>query len=112
MAISSTRPDFQVHTFSMETELIWNHSLTNSSRLSTLSNTTTESSIGEEALKWTNAEIARLIQIIIRPILIIVGTVGNCLTFYTMRKTSFKDVSSCFYMSILALADTCKSLSL
>ena len=96
----------------METKLILYNSSTNSSRLSTLSNTTTESLIGEETFKWTNAEIARLIHIIIRPILIILGTVGNCLTFFIMRKTSLKDVSSCFYMAVLALADTSKSLSL
>ena len=59
----------------------------------------------DETFKWTNAEIARLIQIIVRPILILIGTIGNCLSFYIMRKTSLKDVSSCFYMSVLALAD-------
>ena len=94
----------------MEPELIWHYSSTNST-LSNSSNTTTESFIGEETSKWTNAEIARLIQIIFRPILIIVGTAGNCLSFYVMSRTSLKDVSSCFYMSILALADTSKSLS-
>ena len=92
----------------METELTWNHSSTDFPGLCNLSNTTTESSISEETFKWTDAEIARLFQIIIRPILIILGTVGNCLTFYIMRKTSLKDVSSCFYMSVLALADTSK----
>ena len=107
---TSARPfEFQVQTFKMETEVTWNHSSTDFSGISNSSNTTTESSIGEESLKWTNAEIARLIQVIIRPILLILGTVGNCLTFYIMRRTSLNDVSSCFYMSILALADTSKS---
>ena len=111
----STRPfDFQIHTFKMKTEVTCNHTLFSSfpdfSGIFNASNTT-DSFIGEEKCKWTNAEIARLIQIIIRPILIIVGTVGNCLTFYIMRRTSLKDVSSCFYMSILAVADTGKSLS-
>ena len=95
----------------MGTELTWNHSSTASSRFANSSNTTTESSISEETFKWTNAEIARLIQVIIRPILIILGTVGNCLSFYIMRRTSLKNVSSCFYMSILAVADTGKFLS-
>ena len=95
----------------METELIWYHSSTEFSGFFNLSNTTMESSIGEETFKWTNAEIARLIQIIIRPILIILGTVGNCLTLYIMRRPSLKDVSSCFYMTALALADTSKSWS-
>ena len=95
----------------METELTWNHSSIDFSELSYSSNTITESSIGEETFKYTNAEIARLIQVLIRPILIILGTVGNCLTLYIMRRTSLKDVSSCFYMNTLALADTSKSWS-
>ena len=72
------------------------------------SNTTTEPTSIEEPFKWTNAEIARLIQIILRPILIIVGTIGNGLTIYIMRKTSLKHLSSCFYMVILALVDLSK----
>ena len=72
------------------------------------SNTTTEVMPDEETFKWTNAEIARLIQIIFRPILVIVGTVGNGLTIYIMRKTSLKHLSSCFYMVVLALADSRK----
>ena len=59
----------------------------------------------EEQFQWTNAEIARLIHIIIRRILIVMGTIGNCLTFYIIRRTSLKDISSCFYISVLALAD-------
>ena len=64
--------------------------------------------LGEEPFKWTNKEIARMIQIIVRPILIIIGTIGNCLAFYIMRRTSLKDVSSCFYMCLPAVADTSK----
>ena len=71
-------------------------------------NSTTEATPVEETFKWTNAEIARLIQIIIRPILIIVGTIGNCLTIYIMRQTSLKDISTCFYMVVLAVADSSK----
>ena len=72
------------------------------------SNTTTEVMPDEETFKWTNAEIARLIQIIFRPILVIVGTVGNGLTIYIMWKTSLKHLSTCFYMVVLALADSSK----
>ena len=61
-----------------------------------------------ETSKWTSAEITRLIQVIVRPVLLIVGSAGNGLTFYIMRRTSLKNVSSCFYMAVLALADTCK----
>ena len=88
----------------METELILNQS----SGFVNFQDVSTESIVREDTTKWTDAEIARLIQIIYRPILIIVGTVGNGLTIYIMQKSSLKDVSSCFYMSILALADTSK----
>ena len=62
----------------------------------------------EETNKWTDAEIARFIHITVRPILLVFGSTGNCLSFYIMRRTSLKNISSCFYMSILALADTSK----
>ena len=53
------------------------------------------------------AEIARIIHVVSRPLIILLGTVGNLLTFYVMRRRgSLKHVSTCFYMSILALADT------
>ena len=60
---------------------------------------------GKETSQWFSEEITRLIQLITRPILIIVGSIGNGLTFYIMRRTSLKNVSSCFYMAVLALAD-------
>ena len=41
-------------------------------------------------------------------IIIIGGTFGNILTFIVMQKGSLKEVSTCFYMSILALVDTGK----
>ena len=43
-------------------------------------------------------------------IIIIGGTFGNILTFIVMQKGSLKEVSTCFYMSILALVDTGKQL--
>ena len=72
---------------------------------------TTEAIIGKEKTVWTKVEIARLIQVIVRPILVVVGTIGNSLSFYIMRRTSLKDGSSCFYMAVLALADTCKYIA-
>ena len=68
----------------------------------------TTSTYVDENPKWTKAEIARMIHLVVRPILIVFGTIGNCLSFYVMRRTSLKNVSSCFYMSLLALADTSK----
>ena len=72
------------------------------------SNTTTQFTSVEEESKWTNEEIVRLIQIIFRPILVIVGTIGNALTIYIMRRTSLKHLSTCFFMFVLALADSSK----
>ena len=92
----------------MDSELIRFNSSVDFTGYLNLFNTSTESASPQETTNWTNEEIARLIQIIVRPILIIIGTIGNGLTFYIMRKTSLKDVSSCFYMAVLALADSSK----
>ena len=40
------------------------------------------------------------------------GGLGNILTFIVMQRGSLKDVSTCFYMSILAVADTGKYRSI
>ena len=53
-----------------------------------------------------NREVARLIQVIMRPMLVVLGTYGNAVSFYIMRRGSLKKVSTCFYMAILAIADT------
>ena len=51
-------------------------------------------------------DMKRYIYITTLPIIIIFGTIGNILSFIVMQRGSLKDVSVCFYMSILALADT------
>ena len=53
-------------------------------------------------------EIADMMFFITYPIIIIFGTIGNMLSFYIMRRGSLRDVSTCFYMSALAIADTGK----
>ena len=92
----------------METAVAYNYSGTGFGEFLTSSNITTGPTSVEESFKWTNAEIDRLIQLIFRPILIIVGTVGNGLTIYIMRRTSLKHLSTCFYMFVLAVADSSK----
>ena len=74
----------------------FNYSGTGLKEFSNSTNTTTWSTLVEETFRWTNAEVTRLIQIIFRPILVIVGTMGNVLTIYIMRRASLKDSSSCF----------------
>ena len=69
-------------------------------------NVSTNVSETEGSTRWTPREIARFIHIIVRPILIVFGTIGNGLTFYIMGTTSLKKRSVCFYMAVLALTDT------
>ena len=52
--------------------------------------------------------MAKILQLVIRPFLILLGTIGNGLSFYIMRQGSMKKMSTCFYLSILALADISK----
>ena len=51
-------------------------------------------------------EIVRMIEVISRPPIILLGSIGNLLIFIVMRRGSLKHVSTCFYMAILGLADT------
>ena len=51
-------------------------------------------------------ETVRLMQVYGRPPIIVLGTLGNVLAFIVMRRGSMRHVSTCFYMAILALADT------
>ena len=71
---------------------------------------TTENSTANETQQTKESsedeELARLLNLIIRPFLIVFGTIGNGLSFYIMRQGSLKKMSTCFYLSILALADT------
>ena len=53
-------------------------------------------------------EVIRLVQVVIRPIIVVLGTYGNAVSFYIMRRVSLKEVSTCFYMAMLAIADTCE----
>ena len=53
-------------------------------------------------------ETERWINVFASPVIILFGTIGNTMTFIVMRRCSLKDVSTCFYMAILALTDTGK----
>ena len=54
--------------------------------------------------------LGRITIITTYPVIILFGTIGNLLTLLIMRRGSLKFSSSCFYMSILALADTGKGI--
>ena len=57
-----------------------------------------------------NREIvkAKIFSATILSTVLIFGTIGNLLTFIVMQRGSLKHSSTCFYMSILALSDSCK----
>ena len=68
----------------------------------------TESEI-QYTFAWSKEQqLANVLELVIRPFLIVFGTIGNGLSFYIMRQGSLKKMSTCFYLSILALADTSK----
>ena len=85
-------------TKSMDTEPIFNFSENNFEEVSNSFEFTTQST--GETFKWTDEEIARLMYLIFRPILIIVGTIGNGFAIYIMRRTSlsiYQPVFTWFY---------------
>ena len=71
----------------------------------------TESLINKTQQELTSSkeeELARILNLVIRPVLIVFGTIGNGLSFHIMRQGSLNKMSTCFYLSILAIADTSK----
>ena len=51
-------------------------------------------------------EIVRMVVIVSFPVILVIGSIGNALTFVIMQKGSLKHSSTCFYMAMLAVADT------
>ena len=76
----------------------------NVSNVSVFNVNVTETDDSTELTTLDNREIARIIHIIVRPTLVVFGTIGNTLSFFIMRRSSLKHLSTCFYMAILALA--------
>ena len=52
--------------------------------------------------------IGKLVILTTFPVIFVLGTIGNLLTFIVMQRGSLKHSSTCFYMVMLAVADTCK----
>ena len=53
-------------------------------------------------------EIAKIVTLSTFPIILVMGTLGNLLTFIVMQRGTLKHSSTCFFMAMLAVADTCK----
>ena len=54
---------------------------------------------------------ARLIEMIVSPVILTFGSIGNIMSFVILRSGDLKKISTCFYMSVLAVIDTGRSLS-
>ena len=46
------------------------------------------------------ADVARMIQLVARPLLVVLGSVCNVMTFCVMRRGSLGNISTCFYIVI------------
>ena len=92
----------------METEVTFNHSGIDFGEFLNSSNITTEPTSVEESFKWTKQEIVRLIQIIFRPIFIIVGTIGNWFDNLYYEKNFIEVFINLFLHGCFALADSSK----
>ena len=49
---------------------------------------------------------ARMIFVVLGPVFLILGSAGNILSLAVLRSGEFKELSTCFYMSVLAVMDT------
>ena len=56
-------------------------------------------------LSTNEAQIGEMIHIVFGGVIIVVGTVGNLTSFIVLRKGDLKKLSTCFYMSMLAVVD-------
>ena len=57
-------------------------------------------------------KLGELVHIIFGSVLLIVGTIGNCCSLLILRTGDLKKLSTCFYMSMLAVADLGKCLTI
>ena len=53
-------------------------------------------------------EMAKTIILSAFPVTLVIGTMGNLMTLIVMQRGALKHSSTCFYMAMLSVADTCK----
>ena len=53
-------------------------------------------------------EMAKIVILSAFPVILVIGTMGNLMTFIIMQRGALKHSSTCFYMAMLSVADTCK----
>ena len=65
-----------------------------------------------EHISTDEEKLGELVQIIFGGVLFIVGTIGNCCALVILRTGDLKKLSTCFYMSMLAIADLGKCFTI
>ena len=77
--------------------------------LTTLAEVNLNSSVDAEDDRYDKEyEMAKIVILSTFPVIFVFGTIGNILTFIVMQRGSLKHSSTCFYMAMLAVADTCR----
>lgn len=65
-----------------------------------------EDSVHAILMHYIEYRISRYVGIYGYPLVTFLGTVGNVLSFLVMKRKSMRNNSTCFFMSVLAVADT------
>lgn len=63
-------------------------------------------SLGNDTAKSLSEQILFNIQLYYTPVLVILGTLGNCLSVFVFFYTKLRKLSSSYYLAALALSDT------
>ena len=65
-----------------------------------------------EHISTEEEKIGEMVHIVFGGILLVIGTIGNCVSLIVLRSRDLKKLSTCFYMSVLAVADLGKGFPL
>ena len=73
-----------------------------------IANITVNLSAHDEEGHYKRVQASKTVVLATFPVILFVGTIGNLLSFIVMQRGSLKKSSTCFYMAMLAVADSCK----
>ena len=62
----------------------------------------------DEEGHYKRVQASKTVVLATFPVILVVGTVGNLLSFIVMQRGSLKKSATCFYMAMLAVADSSK----
>ena len=73
-----------------------------------IANITVNLSGHDEEEHYKRVQASKTVVLATFLVILVVGTVGNLLSFIVMQRGSLKKSSTCFYMAMLAVADSSK----